>query len=168
MNALKKQLSATPTPSSTADAGTSIAEIRRVYADRCEVAVDNTGIPFDALLPLGSVLPFIGQRACVIKDTVNDQWLVTALFPSYDSPSAVGAATTPSNSAPLLTFDKESRTVTLDVTRMEIKALESIELRCGDARFRLTMQGAVLLSGETITSTAIGEHRIEGASIDLN
>ncbi|MGL4231608.1 MAG: hypothetical protein ACRCWJ_09595 [Casimicrobium sp.] len=165
MSALPKTIPVPP-KAAVASSRVAVGEIRKVFTDRCEVFVDGFNATFDAILALGSATPAIGQRAYLIEDTANDQWLIAALFPTYSSSKT--ASVTSSGNAPLMSFDSETRTLTLDATRMEIKALESIELRCGDARFRLTMQGAVQVSGETITSSAIGEHRIEGASIDLN
>jgi hypothetical protein len=56
----------------------------------------------------------------------------------------------------------------IEASRLQLTGLAGVELRCGDAVLRLTAQGELLTQAQSITQAAIGAHRLEGASIDLN
>ncbi|NHZ64328.1 hypothetical protein [Massilia genomosp. 1] len=83
-------------------------------------------------------------------------WLVYAAWPA------------PGHSSAPLRFDEATGTLCIDAARLTLAALASIELRCGDALLRLSLDGRVHLEGMEIVSAAVGSNRIEGASIDLN
>lgn len=95
-----------------------------------------------------------GQQV-VVMNVGADQWLVLAAMPL------------PGN-APPFSFDPATGTLRIDAPRLQLCALGTIELRCGDAVVALSMDGRVELRGQDILSSATGAHRIEGASIDLN
>jgi hypothetical protein len=161
----KKQLRLAGAPQSTEQPTILVGRIQQVFGDFCEVEIQGVRQTQRAILAHGLPTPCIGQRACICKDVEQDEWLIYALFPSKSADeTSIDADLHPA----LMSFDRQTRTLSLDATRLELKALDAIEISCGAARFRLTMQGAVQILGETITSSAVGEHRIEGASIDLN
>jgi hypothetical protein len=94
-----------------------------------------------------------GQR--VLLQEVNGDCLVTAAWPL------------PGNEAPFV-FDAPSGLLRIQASRLQLAAVGSIELRCGDASVRLTLDGKVQIEGKDLLSAAVGANRIEGASIDLN
>ena len=53
-------------------------------------------------------------------------------------------------------------------TRADRRRHQGIELRCGEAHVRITLDGKVHIEGNDIVSAAMCSNRIEGASIDLN
>lgn len=65
-------------------------------------------------------------------------------------------------------FDRSTGTLALAVNNLELGAVNSVLLNCGDARMQFTSDGAVETRGQTITAAAIETHRIEGGSIELN
>ena len=65
-------------------------------------------------------------------------------------------------------FDRGTGTLALAATSLELSAVNSVQLTCGDARLQFTRDGAVETRGQSITSAAIETHRIEGGSIELN
>lgn len=65
-------------------------------------------------------------------------------------------------------IDRSTGTLSLAATSLELGAVNSVLLNCGDARMQFTRDGAVETRGQSITSAAIETHRIEGGSIELN
>ncbi len=94
-----------------------------------------------------------GQRVLVQGDLAD--WLVTAAWP------APGAA-------PVFQIDVQSGLLRIHAARVQLSALGAIELNCGDASLRLSLDGKVQIEGKDVLSAASGSNRIEGASIDLN
>lgn len=106
-----------------------------------------------------------GCRVLAFHDPASDEWFVHAAFAA----AAAGTTGALHATAPaVMQFDAETRTLRLDASRLQLNALDSIELACGTARLKITLQGAVHIMADSITSSAVGSHRIEGASIDLN
>lgn len=83
--------------------------------------------------------------------------LVMAAWPSIGAPMT-----------PPWHFDREIGVLALAATSLELGAVNSILLNCGDARMQFTRDGGVEVRGQSITSAAIETHRIEGGSIELN
>jgi len=65
-------------------------------------------------------------------------------------------------------FDPATGTLHVEAARLQLAGLAQVELRCGDALVRLSLDGKVQILGAEVLSSAVGAHRIEGASIDLN
>lgn len=65
-------------------------------------------------------------------------------------------------------FDRSTGTLALAANHLELAAVNSVLLNCGDARMQFTRDGVVETRGQSITSAAIETHRIEGGSIELN
>lgn len=89
---------------------------------------------------------------------------------SYPSAALVIAAW-PTHGAPMTPpwqFDRSTGTLTLAANNIELGAVNSVLLNCGDARMQFTRDGVVETRGQSITSAAIETHRIEGGSIELN
>ena len=70
--------------------------------------------------------------------------------------------------APILDYDVNSRTLKVSATRLELSGLDTVALRCGDASIRLDIHGELSCQAERILSAALGSHRIEGASVEIN
>lgn len=65
-------------------------------------------------------------------------------------------------------FDRSTGTLSLAANNLELGAVNSVLLNCGEARMQFTRDGVMELRGQSITSAAIETHRIEGGSIELN
>ena len=98
-----------------------------------------------------------GQRVAVLDGGPDTGCLVIAAWPLQDSTADLP-----------LHFDAATGTLRIQSARLNLGALASIELHCGEAQLRLTLDGKVHIEGKDIVSAAIGSNRIEGASIDLN
>lgn len=83
--------------------------------------------------------------------------LVVAAYPLDSSPQP-----------PLFDYDPDRRTLRISAARLELSGLDTVALRCGDASIRLDVQGEISSQGERILSAALGSHRIEGASVEIN
>lgn len=70
--------------------------------------------------------------------------------------------------APLLDYDGTTRTLTISATRLELSGLDTVALRCGDVSVRLDVQGELSSQADHILSAALGSHRIEGATVEIN
>lgn len=106
----------------------------------------------------------VGQRVLAVGsvgsgDTATDDpaWLVVAAWPQPER-----------SSAPALHFDTSSGTLHIEAAQLSLSAVAAIELRCGDTHVSLSVDGQVHIGGKQILSSAMGSHRIEGASIDIN
>lgn len=108
---------------------------------------------------LGLLLP--GQKVLYIAEE-GIPGLVIAAYPQSGDAHDIVSSESP------LRFDRDTKTLTLTATHLDMEGLASIELRCGTSVFRLNAQGEIQIEGQAITQSAIGPYRIEGASIDLN
>lgn len=119
-------------------------------------------IDLDGIACSASVAPHIlslqaGQRVAVLDGGAGVGCLVIAAWP-VDGKQA---------ESPLF-FDTATGTLHIQAARLNLSALATVELNCGEARIRLTLDGKAQIEGAEILSAAIGSNRIEGASIDLN
>jgi hypothetical protein len=95
-----------------------------------------------------------GQRVVALTSG-DDDWLVTAAWPTSMDETA-------------FRFDEKTGTLHVEAPRLQLAALGSVELRCGNTLVSLGIDGKVEISGTEVLTSAIGANRIEGASIDLN
>lgn len=95
-----------------------------------------------------------GQRVLAMR-AGPDGWLVIAAWPAAGQPGPYR-------------FDPATGTLHVEAPRLQLAGVAQVELRCGDARVRLSLDGKVQILGAEVLSSAVGAHRIEGASIDLN
>ncbi len=126
--------------------------VRAVEGHRCQL--DIAGTPCQAAISphLLSLQP--GQRVVALRDGEHN-WLITAAWPMAQD-------------EPPFRFDPATGTLHIEAPRLQLAALGRVELRCGDARVSLGVDGKVTLLGSEVLSSAVGSHRIEGATIDLN
>jgi hypothetical protein len=129
--------------------------VKSVSAASCEVDIDGASQACAIATHVLGVVP--GQRVAVLDGGPDAGRLVIAAWPLDGA-----------NTAPPLRFDAATGTLHIESARLNVGALASIELHCGDAQLRLTLDGKVHIEGRDIVSAAIGSNRIEGASIDLN
>ncbi|MES2264689.1 MAG: hypothetical protein V4724_39830 [Pseudomonadota bacterium] len=131
------------------------ATVRSVSGATCDI--DIGGAPYRSAIAthILSVVP--GQRVAVLDGGPGAGYLVIAAWPLDNQ-----AADTPLN------FDAATGTLHIQAARLNLAALAGIELQCGEARIRMTLDGKVQIEGNEVLSAAIGSNRIEGASIDLN
>lgn len=95
-----------------------------------------------------------GQRVLATQ-VEPDGWLVIAAWPAAGQPGPYR-------------FDPATATLHVEAPRLQLAGVAQVELRCGDALVRLSLDGKVQILGAEVLSSAMGAHRIEGASIDLN
>jgi hypothetical protein len=129
-----------------------IATVRSVEGNRC--LLDISGTTCSAFISTHLLGLQAGQRVVALCDEDNT-WLVIAAWPM-------------ATDEPLLRFDSKTGVLHIEAPRLQLAALGSVELRCGDARVALSMDGKVTVLGDEVLSSAVGPHRIEGATIDLN
>lgn len=129
-----------------------IATVRSVEGNRCLLNIAGTTSPAFISTHLLALQP--GQRVVALCDEDNT-WLVTAAWPM-------------ATDGPLFRFDSKTGALHIEAPRLQLVALGSVELHCGDARVSLSMDGKVTVLGAEVLSSAVGPHRIEGATIDLN
>ena len=131
-----------------------IGIVTSVNAPQCEVAMD--GASQQAII--ATHIPFLipGQQVALVDGGKEAGWLVIAAWP------LPGQAEQP------MQFDSATATLSIQAARLNLSALAMIELCCGDAKIRLSLDGKAQIEGSEIVSAAIGANRIEGASIDLN
>jgi hypothetical protein len=128
------------------------ATVRSVEGNRCELDIAGTPCPAAISTHLLSLQP--GQRVVALRGDDNT-WLVTAAWPMASDDA-------------LFRFDPASGALHIQAPRLTLAALGSVELHCGDARISLGVDGKVTVLGKEVLSSAVGSHRIEGATIDLN
>jgi hypothetical protein len=128
------------------------ATVRSIEGNRCLLDIAGTACPAFISTHLLGLQP--GQRVVALCDHDNT-WLVTAAWPM-------------ATDEPLLRFDSKTGALHIEAPRLQLAALGSVELRCGDARVSLSMDGKVTVLGDEVLSSAVRSHRIEGATIDLN
>jgi hypothetical protein len=95
-----------------------------------------------------------GQRVLATQAEPGG-WLVIAAWPAAGQPGPYR-------------FDPATGTLHVEAPRLQLAGVAQMELRCGDALVRLSLDGKVQILGAEVLSSAVGAHRIEGASIDLN
>ena len=132
-----------------------IAVVKSVSGARCEVDIDGAPRACAIATHILGVSP--GQRVAVLDGGPESGCLVIAAWSLQES-----AADLP------LHFDAATGTLRIQSARLNLGALACIELQCGGAQLRLTLDGKVHIEGQHIVSAAIGSNKIEGASIDLN
>lgn len=132
-------------------------------AGRVTVHLDGQPVAAEAATHLPPLLP--GQRVAVLLPE-GESPLITAAYPlaagagaQQDSGERMEAA---------IGFDPATGTLNIQAKQLNLQALGSVEIRCGEAVLRFTAQGNVALHAQAITQSAIGPYQIEGASIDLN
>jgi hypothetical protein len=52
--------------------------------------------------------------------------------------------------------------------RFVVETDEEIELRCGDAKIRMTREGRVVVLGNDVVSRARRQHKIKGGTVNIN
>jgi hypothetical protein len=129
-----------------------LATVSSVDGSRC--VLDIAGTPCPATISSHLLNLQLGQRVVAINDGA-DAWLVIAAWPTEES-------------AKPFRFDEKNGVLHIQAPRLQLAALGSVELQCGDAVVSLSIDGKVEISGTEVFSLAIGANRIEGASIDLN
>lgn len=91
------------------------------------------------------------------QDPSSRAALIVAAYPLHTGPHA-----------PTLDYDPASSTLKITATRLELTGLDTVALRCGDASVRLDIHGELSCQADRILSAALGSHRIEGASVEIN
>jgi len=129
--------------------------IASVASTSCEIEIAGSICVASIATHIPYVLP--GQRVAVLDGGEQAGWLITAAWPVCDSKIE----------APFH-FDPATGTLRIQAARLNLAAVANIELTCGEARIRLSVDGKMQIEGKEILSAAIGSNRIEGASIDLN
>ncbi|WBS02109.1 hypothetical protein OU994_28285 [Pseudoduganella sp. SL102] len=132
-----------------------MAIVKSVSDKGCEVDID--GIPRRCAIATHILGVSPGQRVAVLDGGPDAGCLVVAAWPTGGD-----GADFP------LHFDPATGTLHIQSARLNLGALACIELQCGDAQLRMTLDGKVHIEGNDIVSAAMRSHRIEGASIDLN
>lgn len=129
-----------------------LATVSSVDGPRCLLDIAGVSCPASISTHLLRLHP--GQRVVAINDG-EEAWLVIAAWPSE------------ADDAPFR-FDAKNGVLHIEAPRLQLSALGSVELQCGDALISLGVDGSVEISGAEVLSSAVGANRIEGASIDLN
>jgi len=116
-----------------------------------------------------SVVPFDGATG---REAAAARRQVLLVFEGGDPnlPIVVGFLQ-PSPGAQLLAAVLEapgSRDARVDGKRVILEGADEVVLRCGDASITLQKDGAVVVRGRRISSTARGTHRIRGGSVQIN
>lgn len=128
------------------------------------VEIDGQAIPAEIAAHLPWPVP--GQRVAILQDAEAPA-LVLAAYPLRNA-----AAASPGQDGGIeaagVGFDPATGTLRIHAQRLDLTALGSVEIRCGDSVLRFNAQGSVVLEAQAITQSSIGPYRIEGASIDLN
>lgn len=141
-----------PTPDHPSDPVQHVATVASIDGARCLLDIGTARQPAEISTHLLALHP--GQRVIALDDGAG-HWLVIAAWPADAND-------------PPYRFDAQTGTLHIQAPRLQLSALGTIELCCGDARVTLSLDGKVQISGAEILSAAIGPNRIEGASIDLN
>lgn len=128
------------------------AIVHSVAAPYCEIEIAGMVQQASIATHIPYLLP--GQQVAVLE--AGTGWLVVAAWPQ------------PGQVEQPLHFDPATETLHIQAARLNLSALAKIELCCGEARIRLSLDGKAHIEGAEILSAAIGSNRIEGASIDLN
>jgi hypothetical protein len=144
-----------PIPSSLAETtglDQRLARVLSVEGSGCQLDIDGVCCAAVISSHLLSLQP--GQRVVAINPG-EETWLVVAAWPVAEEETA-------------FRFDPATGVLHIEAPRLQLAALGSVELHCGDARISLSVDGKITVLGNEVLSSAVGSHRIEGASIDLN
>ncbi|WP_192884876.1 hypothetical protein [Paracidovorax avenae] len=128
------------------------------------VDIDGQAVPAEIATHLPVPVP--GQRVAVMRDG-EEPALILAAYPLREA-AATSHGETGGIQAAGVGFDPTTGTLRIHAQRLDLTALGSVEIRCGDSVLRFNAQGNVVLEAQAITQSSIGPYRIEGASIDLN
>lgn len=126
------------------------ATVARIEGNICHVQSPYGEMQAAVASHIPGLLP--GQQV-ILGGNAASGYLVTAAWPHPDLP-------------PLMQI--QDGRLRIQATQVELEALQSLELVCGDARIQLNLAGQLSLHGQHILSAAVGSQRIEGGSIDLN
>ncbi len=85
-----------------------------------------------------------------------------------DRPIVVGVLRDAAAQTAELLRPSEHVSIDADGTRIVVQAGERLELRCGHASITMTRDGKLVLEARSITSRAMGVHRIAGGSVQIN
>lgn len=132
----------------------SVGVVVSVTGRTCQVRCDDHLV--DAIISTHIALIRPSQQVCLLH-APGCPPLVTAAWP-----------TDAQDAGPMLELDEASGTLSISASRLKLAGVASVELACGDASVRVTVDGRVEILGNEILSAAYGSHRIEGGSIDLN
>ena len=131
-----------------------VGMVTSVNAPQCEVTIDGTSQQAIIATHIPFLLP--GQQVALVDGGQQAGWLIVAAWPL------------PGQTEQPMQFNPATGTLSIQAARLNLSALAMIELSCGDAKIRLSLDGKAHIEGAEIVSAAIGSNRIEGASIDLN
>lgn len=121
-----------------------------------ECRVECGGLVLDAVL--AAHLPFVEPRQQVlVLQAEGMRPLVIAAWPDMQA-----------SAEPIFQHDADTGTLSISAARLKLAGIASLELACGDGRLAISLDGRVQILGNEIVSAAVGAHRIEGGSIDLN
>lgn len=130
-----------------------LSTVHSFQAGLCQIKLD------DGLAVAASLATHITQlqadQQVVAINIGPDQWLLLAALPLPGS-------------TPPISFDPSTGTLHISAPRLQLSAVGTVALKCGDSAITLSMDGRLELRGQDILSAAVSSHRIEGASIDLN
>jgi hypothetical protein len=132
-----------------------LATVKSVATNNCEVEI--AGARYQAVLSTHIPYVQVGQRVAVLNGAEQVPCLVIAAWPLEGQGDELP-----------LRYDPTDRTLYIKAARLDMSALGAIELSCGDARIRLSVDGKAQIEGKEIVSASIGANKIEGATIDLN
>lgn len=125
--------------------------------------------------PLWRVLTASGPLSALLATHVPGvapgQQVLLQCPPEGLSVSALIVAAYPLDSglqAPILDYQAASNTLKISATRLELNGLDTLTLRCGEASIQLNLNGELSCQADRILSAAVGTHRIEGASVEIN
>lgn len=133
------------------------ATVLAVQGHTCVLVLGGTDMePATSTATIATHIPGLqpGQRVLVTQAEPGG-WLVIAAWPAAGQPGPYR-------------FDPATGTLHVEAPRLQLAGVVLVELRCGDALVRLSLDGKVQILGAEVLSAAVGTHRIEGASIDLN
>ncbi|WP_035208366.1 hypothetical protein [Paracidovorax oryzae] len=128
------------------------------------VEIDGQAVPAEIATHLPVPVP--GQRVAVLQDA-EEPALILAAYPLREA-TASPQGQDGGIQAAGVGFDPTTGTLRIHAQRLDLTALGSVEIRCGDSVLRFNAHGNVVLEAQAITQSSIGPYRIEGASIDLN
>lgn len=141
-----------PNISDSAGLDQRLATVSSVNGPSCLLDIGGVACPATISTHLLRLHP--GQRVVAVNGG-DEAWLVIAAWP------------TEADDAPFR-FDAKNGVLHIEAPRLQLAALGSVELHCGDALVSLGVDGNVEISGAEVISSAVGANRIEGATIDLN
>lgn len=126
--------------------------------------LDHGGTPF-VLLAMGEE-PLAARSTVALKPSYVGR-RVLLLFENNDlrEPIVIGVLGGPDESA---AESAPPVDVTIDGSRLTLKAERELVLQCGEASITLTCTGKVVIRGKALVSRSSGVNRIKGASVQIN